>query len=206
MKNQKAYHAWKFFRHIRPWYFLIIAVVCGATCLLSLRANNLQMVKLRDAVFTADKNNGDVEGALRNLRIWVYGHMNTNLAAGNNVRPPIQLQHTYERLESARQAGAKVAASNEDLYNQAQKYCEKAIPNGFSGRYRISCIQTFIKEHSGSTDPNSQPIPKNLYQFDFVSPKWTPDLAGWTMLATIASLLLFGLTWLIRHFLKRAAH
>ena len=108
--------------------------------------------------------------------------MNTNLETSNGIYPPIQLQYTYERLMAARNNGASATANgNEDLYNQAQKYCEQAIPSGFSGKYRLSCIQAFVKERTLS--PNTvETIPKNLYQFDFVSPRWSPDLAGWSLL------------------------
>jgi len=178
-------------------------MVSGGVCVYALRANNLHMVELRNAVYTADKDNGDVEGALRNLRSYVYGHMNTGLNSGQNaVYPPIQLKYTYERLSKAQSAGA--SDSTADIYPQAQKYCEQAIPNGFSGSYRLSCIQAYIKQHGAVT---IQTIPKNLYQFDFVSPTWSPDLAGWTLLLTIFLILCALATWLyrnvIRHMLKR---
>jgi hypothetical protein len=190
MDKRRLQRTWMRVRHIKPWVFLIIAVVCGTVSVYAMRQNNLHMVQLREAVYQADKDNGDVEAALRNLRTYIYGHMNTSLESTNSVYPPIQLQHTYERLTAARQAGATAAASsNEELYNQAQKYCEQAIPNGFSGSYRLSCIQAFVKERSLS--PNAvEAIPKNLYQFDFVSAKWSPDLAGWSLLTAIFFFLL----------------
>ena len=177
-------------RRIKWWVFLILAAIFCVVSLLAARDNNLKMIELRNAVYQADKNNGDVETALRNLRVFVYGHMNTSLDGPNGVYPPIQLQYTYERLTAAQNAGASAAASgNQDLYNQAQKYCEQAIPSGFSGSYRLSCIQAFVKERT--LNPNSiEVIPKNLYQFDFVSPRWSPDLAGWSALVAVISLFL----------------
>jgi hypothetical protein len=201
MDKRQWYQVWKFWRPFRPIYFLALALICGVVCVFALRANNLHMVELRQAVYQADKDNGDVEGALRNLREYVYGHMNTNLAAGTNVRPPIQLKYTYERLLAARNAGA--TANNSDIYNQAQKYCEQAIPDGFSGRYRLSCIQTYVKQHGLAT---SDPVPKNLYQFDFASPRWSADLAGWSLLATMAFLAIFVFGSLFRYVIRRASH
>lgn len=201
MNKRRAYHVWKAWRRIKPIYFLGLALVSGIVCIFALRANNLQMIELRQAVYQADKDNGDVEGALRNLREYVYGHMNTNLAAGSNVRPPIQLKYTYERLLAARNAGSQ--ANNSDIYNQAQQYCEKAIPTGFSGSYRLSCIQAFVKQHGLAT---SEPIPKNLYQFDFVSPRWSPDLAGWSLVVTTISLAAFVLSSIFRYVIKRRSH
>jgi hypothetical protein len=200
MDKQRAYRTWQAWRRIKPIYFLALALISGIVCIFALRANNLQMVELRQAVYQADKDNGDVDGALRNLRSYVYGHMNTNLATGSNVRPPIQLKYTYERLLAARNAGA--TANNSDIYNQAQQYCEKAIPAGFSGSHRLSCIQAFVKQHGLTT---SDPIPKNLYQFDFISPRWSPDLAGWSLLATAFFLACFVFDTIFRYAIKRAA-
>jgi hypothetical protein len=71
---------------------------------MALRHNNETMVKLRTAVYEADKNSGDVNTTLNKLRKYVYAHMNTDLSSGGNtIKPPIQLQHTYERLQAAEQ-------------------------------------------------------------------------------------------------------
>lgn len=138
------------------------------------------MVSLRNAVYQADQSNGDVEAALRNLRVYVYGHMNTDLASGPNaVHPPIQLKYMYDRLVAAE--NQRVNAANATIYPAAQSYCEATIPNGFSGRYRIACIDNYVSTH-GTT---AQTIPKNLYEFDFMSPRWSPDLAGWSLILTV---------------------
>ncbi len=79
------------------------------------------MVRLRTAVYTADKNNADVVKPLKALQAYVTSHMNTNLSTGNtSVYPPIQLQHTYDRLVKAQEQ----QQNNTDLYSQAQAYCE----------------------------------------------------------------------------------
>lgn len=163
--------------------FLVLFIISSLVAIFALRANNEQMIKLRGAVYSADKNDGDVNTALNNLRNYVYSHMNTNLSSGGNtIKPPIQLEYTYERLESKAQA----AANNSGLYTAAENYCQKQIPTGFSGRYRISCVQSYILNHGGS---DSTKIPTALYEFDFVSPSWSPDLAGWSL---VASVLLFA--------------
>lgn len=167
-------------RHQLYFVFLVLFLLSGFVCLMVLRHNNSTMVKLRDDVYTADKNNGDVETALNNLRAYVYGHMNTNLSAGNNIKPPIQLQYTYERLQEKAQA----QVNESDLYIQAKNYCEQQIPASvsISGRGRIDCVQNYVLSHGGKSAPA---IPVGLYEFDFVSPSWSPDLAGWSLVATI---------------------
>jgi len=199
LDKKHLHHFWTRFRRVKPWYFVVLALISGVICVFALRANNLRMVELREAVYTADKDNGDTETALRNLREYVYGHMNTDLAGGAHaVYPPIQLKYTYERL--VEEQNSKLKDANSELYNNAQIYCEQAIPTGFSGSNRLACIQTYLKEHGTSADVKS--IPKNLYQFDFVSPFWSPDLAGWSMVATVLLLLVAAVLWLARNVIR----
>jgi hypothetical protein len=104
MNKRHLHHVWRLYRKASPWYFLAALLVFGVICLVSLRHNNEEMVRLRTAVYTADQGNGNVEGALRTLRTYVYSHMNTSLASGPNaVHPPIQLKYTYERLEQSQE-------------------------------------------------------------------------------------------------------
>lgn len=146
------------------------------------------MLALREAVYTADKDNGDTETALRNLQLYVTTHMNTNLSAGKNaVYPPIQLKYTYDRLVQAR--SSQSGQSNDQIYTDAQRTCEKQNPTDFSGRNRIPCIQAYVQAHT-VVSQNSE-VPDALYKFSFVSPRWSPDLAGWSMLLTIISGLMF---------------
>ncbi len=197
--KRQLYHLWKRMQGISPWYFLAAAVLCGAIGVFALRANNLYMAKLRDAVYTADKNGSGVTEALQKLQVYVSGHMNTNLSSGpNSPYPPIQLQYTYDRAVQA--AGDAASAANSRIYNDAQHYCEQTIPNGFSGSYRISCVQTYIDQH-GVKLPT---IPDSMYKFDFLSPSWSPDFAGWSLLATVLLLLITAGLFALRWWLKRA--
>lgn len=151
------------------------------------------MIALRETVFTADQENGDVETALRELREYVYAHMNTDLASGENaIRPPIQLKHRYERLVEAEQAKLQAQSGNEDLYTAAQEHCERQQPSGFSGSNRLPCIREYLDAHGGQP-PKEVVIPEDLYKFDFISPAWSPDLAGWSIVAAALCFILFAL-------------
>lgn len=200
--NKRAlHHAWTLIRPIKPWYFLAASLVVAVVCIGALRSNYQTMVRLRQAVYAADAQadtqNGNVEQALQQLRAFVSQHMNTNLATADGVYPPIQLVHTYERLVQAEQARAN--AANSQVYTAAQAQCEARFPGGLSGRSRIPCIEEYVKAN-GIT---AKKIPADLYKFDFVSPRWSPDLAGWSMvLATILlalALLRFGAGWVLKH-------
>jgi hypothetical protein len=176
-----------------PYFsWLILFLISGLICLAALRHNNTTMIGLRNDVYAADKANANIEGALDKLRAYVYGHMNTNLSTGNGVKPPIQLGYTYARLQEN-------AAQNSSLYIDAKNYCEAKIPasQSISGRGRIDCITQYVTDH-GAKPAN---IPQGLYQFDFVSPTWSPELAGWSLVATIIFLIGFIVSFL-RHKLK----
>jgi hypothetical protein len=195
MNKRHLHHVWRFYRHIKPRYFLIAFIVFGATCLVAARHNNEQMVHLRDAVYTADKNGGDVEGALRRLRQYVYAHMNTGLSSGPNaVHPPIQLKYTYERLEQ-QQAGT-LGQGNSTLYQNARDYCEGQSDVGSTV---IACIQQYAASHGDQLPA----VPDSLYKFDFTAAKWSPDLAGWSLVLTVLAALGFIASALYHWWAKR---
>ena len=127
--------------------------------------------------------------------------MNTSLAAGNtSVYPPIQLKYTYQRLQDAAQE--KAATSNTTLYSEAQKYCEQQDSTDFSGRNRIPCIEEYVTSHGGVA---AQKIPDSMYKFDFASPTWSPDFAGWMLALTILFAFLLVVRIALGLILKRLA-
>lgn len=187
MDKKSLKHLWKKLHTVRPWYFLIAAVVFGVIGVYSLRQNNLTMIRLRDKVYQADKDNTNIEGSLRTLREYVYAHMNTDLTTGNTgIYPPIQLKYSYDRAIAALSSPDD---ANNKIYTQAQAECEKQFPHGLSGSGRIPCIQDYIASH-GIQSASVLP-PASLYTFDFVSPRWSPDLAGLSLLAAAIFALLF---------------
>jgi preprotein translocase subunit SecF len=197
VQKRQLHHFWKRLRLIKPWYFLVLALVSGLVCVLALRNNYQHMVSLRNDVYTADKSNGNVEQTLQNLRGYVYAHMNTNLATANTtIYPPIQLKYTYERLSQK----AVQASSNAQLYTAAQAYCQQQDSTDFSGRNRVPCIEDYVTSHGAQ---KAATVPVSLYQVDFISPTWSPDLAGWSMLVTMLSLILFAGLWLTERIIRK---
>lgn len=202
MKKKKLNVIKRAFLSIKPWQLLGLTIISGVVCLFALRSNNEHMAKLRAAVYAADKSNGNVTLALDNLQNYVTSHMNTNLSSGPNaVYPPIQLTYTYNRLVD--KLSSQLEAENSNIYTDAENYCQTAIPNGFSGRYRVPCIEQYIESHS----LNQGNIDQSLYEFDFYSPIWSPDLAGWSLVATIFLALVFiarlGISLWQRHLAAR---
>jgi len=177
MNKRTLHHVWAVIRPLRTVYFLAAFLVFAIVAVVALRNNYQTMVSLRQAVFTEDAQ-GDggpensVEQALQKLRAHVNQHMNTALSTDSSVYPPIQLKNTYERLVKTEQE--RVNTVNSQVYTDAQHYCEAKYPQSFSGGPRVPCIEQYVKDHG--TSP--QPITADLYKFNFASPRWSPDLAG----------------------------
>ena len=196
--DKRYWHAiWRRIRPVRPWYFLLTACVLTCISVMGLRANNLRMGELRQAVYTADQNNHGIEKALQDLQVFVTAHMNTDVSTGPNAPyPPIQLQYTYDR--AVQKAGEAATAANKKIYSDAQAYCERQDPVDFSGHNRVPCVQQYIENH-GVALPD---IPDSLYKFAFVSPWWSPDVAGWALLGALASFALFVGFWAFKRWVR----
>lgn len=198
MAKRHVHSIWSKIEGLSPWYLLAAALIFGSISVYNLRQNNLTMVKLRNQVFATDQKNGDVETALKNLRKFIYSHMNTNLDTGTGIKPPVQLKYRFERLVKAETD--RVNAINAKVYKNANATCGKLYPTGFGG---IPCVEKYVKGKLAT----AQPVPEDLYKFDFLSPRWTPDLAGWTLLLSIIFFLLFavrfGLEIWVRHDLRK---
>jgi len=197
MSKRKQRKILKTIEPVSYWYFLIATLISASVAAWALRDNNLTALRLHNDLISVDKSSGDVNTALNNLRQFTYAHMNTNLSSGpGTIYPPIQLQYTYQRLVSAEQARAD--AVNKQVYTDAESYCQNLIPTGFSGRGRVPCIESYVTSHG----TKAQPIPAALYEFDFVSPFWSPDLAGWAILTSIILFICFIVRFVLEKWLK----
>jgi hypothetical protein len=191
MDKRALHHHYRRVRPIRPWYFLAIAVICFGLAVYGLRQNNLRMVELRQAVIAADESGGNVEKALTNLRNYVYNHMNTELSGGQvAIHPPIQLKSRYERLMAQQQE--KVEQTNEEVKAAAETICAERHPAGGFNSPRVECVQKYVQDNAAEAGD----VPEELYKFDFASPRWTPDLAGISLVLGAFFSALF-VVWLV---------
>lgn len=201
MDKRYLHHLWTRVRWIKPWYFLILTLISGMICVFALRSNNQHMIRLRAAVYAADKNDTGVQKPLQALQAYVTTHMNTDLNAGNtSVYPPIQLKYTYDRL--VKDQNRRLEQANAGLYSQAQAHCEALNSVDFSGHNRVPCIEQYVQQHGNDGRP-APAIPDALYKFSFMSPAWSPDSAGWSMALAVLSGLLFVLTFAGRRWIRR---
>lgn len=198
MNKRYLHHLWTRIRPIRTRYLVVAFLISATVAVVALRNNYTTMVTLREEVYSADREGEGVEAALQALRAHVNGHMNTSLSSGpEGVYPPIQLKETYQRLVDAEQR--RFEAANAQLYTEAQNHCEASNPDSFSGRSRVPCIQQYVKDHGKSP----REIPDAVYKFDFASPSWSPDLAGWSVVVSTILLVLAAVRFALGKWFKR---
>jgi hypothetical protein len=203
MDKRHLHHVWRRMKPINAWIFLGLAAIFAVIGIYAMRQNNLRSIELREAVTKADMENGDVETPLRVLREHIYSHMNADLSSGSGLQQPVQLKYRYDRLVAAEKARADAASGG--VYTQAQAECERQFPAGqvgASGGGRITCIEQYVSSH-GVTQSQ---IPDALYKFDFVSPVWSPDVAGISLLLAAICLLLFVVRFTLEKWFKYSLH
>lgn len=198
MNIRNLHHYHRKFAFLKAWYFLVPAIIFALLAVQGLRGNYTKMVELREAVYVADQQNGDAEAALFALRAHVHGHMNTNLVSGSNaIRPPIQLKARYDRLVAAE--AERVKTSNATMTKTAEQVCAGRFPAGGFNAPRVSCIQDYV----GANAAKPRDIPDQLYKFDFVSPRWSPDLAGISIFLSGIFSILFIARLLLEYYMRR---
>lgn len=186
------------FAFLKAWYFLIPAVIFALLAVQGLRSNYSTMVELREAVYAADRQDGDIEAALNDLRRHVHGHMNTNLASGSNaIKPPIQLKASYDRLMADQLE--KIKAGNARVTATAENICGARFPAGGFNAPRVACVQDYVGAHA----QKASDIPDSLYKFDFVTPRWSPDLAGFSIFFSALFFVLFLARFGFERYMKK---
>lgn len=174
-------------QRIKTWQLLVLLLLVGFISATFLRLNNIGMVQRRTAVVSADKK-GDESATIQrllDLQQYVSSHMNTDLGKG------VYLETTYQ-IDS--QKALDVASSNGDqngnIYEKAQEVCAPQFTH-YSTAY-LQCTTGELAKYpaaSNLVDQVNLPNP-NAYLHDFASPVWSPDFAGWSIVAFVVIVLM----------------
>lgn len=161
-----------------------ILVASGLTTLFALRQNNARMLELRQTVIDADATGHAVYESLAALQSHVTSHMNaTPPKLGSE--PSIQLKATYDRAKAIEDAN--VSAARNAVAAEAARQCE----SGSAGQL-LSVTASCVANYTAAHPINERRIVPDLYRYDFVSPRWSADLAGWALLVTVGSGLILA--------------
>jgi hypothetical protein len=182
----KLHHRWRQLQRVKLWVLIVLLAAFALLSAVLLRHNNLQMVERRKAVITADEQNGDVDTALKKLRAYMARHMNTRMGE------PIQLKYSYERAVKKQVEGAAKSGNTTDAnaYQRAQTECK----TGNTVTY-AQCVIDRTSQVAPGSNPVTQikPPAVELFSYQFYSPMWSPDLAGFATLGLFITLLMFTL-------------
>lgn len=169
-------------QRIKTWQLLILLVLVGMLSATFLRLNNIGMVERRTAVFQSDKS-GDKTTLMNNLyslQRWSASHMNASTGA-------LYLEHTYNRdVERAVKKANSNTSNISKVAARARKAADAICQQRFSG-YGVGYSQCFAAEFAKAAPSQSDQLaapelPKpSLYRHEFISPMWSPDFAGWSL-------------------------
>lgn len=172
-------------QRVKTWQLVILLVLMGFLSATFLRLNNVGMTQRRDAVKSADKQGDEqiTRDRLLELQHYVSAHMNT----GQN---DVYLASQYERDKA--QLVQQAAAGNQggDVINaQVDAICKPQY-SGYSQGY----VECFAREYARFA-PGSDPVAEvkmpdaDKYRFVFAPPLWSPDFAGFSLLACAVIIL-----------------
>jgi hypothetical protein len=201
MNKRNIHHALVVLRQLQVKHLVILLAVLVMASVFFLRQNNLHMIERRNLVVRADEQNKDIPQAITNLRNYVASHMNTGMGDKG-----VYLEHSYQRsYEAAVTQAAQGATAGATIYRQADQDCQSKFPKASGFSAYVQCVTDKVGSSGIPTGPITPPS-SDLYRFNFVSPAWSPDVAGFTLLlAVLLALLLVGrllLVWTLYGLLK----
>ena len=177
---------------IKTWQLVILLIMSGFISATFLRLNNVGMVERRESVEHADRA-GDIvnlQQRLYDLQRYVSTHMNADPGK-------IALDHTYKQMYDRKLKEFEEEIknqSNNDTVSKVRAVCDARARQGGYGRATtqadpryVSCINEEWEKYPAAKVANLQfeaPSTEPYYH-TFVSPIWSADYAGWSLLVTI---------------------
>jgi hypothetical protein len=171
-------------QRIKTWQLVILLILFGFVSATFLRLNNIGMVQRREAVYIADKSgdNKVTQNRLYDLQRYVSSHMNTDMGKG------VFLTATYNRDKQALLAQAS-NGPNGNIYVKAQQVCAPRY-SSWSPAYVQCTVNELAKYPAGTNLNDSVNLIPGPYQFNYISPLWSPDFAGWSVLVCVVILIM----------------
>lgn len=176
---------------VKTWQLLILLVLAAFIAATFLRLNNVGMIERRDAVLSADKA-GDVSDIARrivDLQHYSAKHMNTNTGR-------IELTGQYDRDRQRLLASASDSSNpHGNIYAAADEVCKPQFPPSTYPVGYQQCILAELGKHPAAPSLTGQiQMPDAaLYRYEFISPLWTADWAGWSIVVCLLIVLVIVL-------------
>ena len=203
-------HSIKYAGAIKTWQLLILLILTLFVAATFLRLNNTGMLARRNAVESADKAGDaqEIQSRIYDLQRFAAAHMNADTGV-------FYLQEQYNR--DVRAAIAAASGGNYDGYDSPQARADAICnPNlqihGYSKAYQ-DCMLRELSKEGQVVDPATITLPNSaMYRYSFISPLWSPDFAGWSVLVSIALMVaivvrlavIAGLHLMLKYYVKHS--
>ncbi len=165
---------------VKTWQLVVLLILMSFLAATFLRLDNAGMVTRRNAVEAADKagSQDDITYRIYDLQRYAAAHMNADTGV-------FYLQETYNRdVKQLVATSSSQSSANQTVNDAADAVCHPQF-SGWSPAY-VQCFVNELNKHTGSnTIPSVQLPTPALYRYSFISPLWSPDFAGWSVLACI---------------------
>ena len=185
--NKKVHKNLRRLQKIKTWQLVVLLILMGFVSATFLRLNNIGMIQRRDAVLAADSAGDDAitQNRLYDLQRFVNDHMNTDLGKG------IYLETAYKRdVQKAYDEASKETNPNGNIYKKAQEVCAPQFTH-WSVAFVQCSVNELAKYPAADNLVGLANLPKaDTYLHSFVSPVWSPDFAGWSVLICVVILLM----------------
>lgn len=173
-------------QQVRTWQLVVLLMIAGFIAATFLRLNNIGMVERRNAVLAADKS-GDasvIVNRLHDLQAYTAAHLNANTGV-------FYLDNQYKRDVAS---AVNSASGDNNPYGNINATVDKICRSRFS-HYSQAWVQCFADElakYPPAPNPaDTAKLPSaDLYRYDFASPYWSPDCAGWALVVCVVLVLL----------------
>lgn len=173
-------------QRIKTWQLIILLILASFVSATFLRLNNIGMVERRDAVYTADNAGDDkiIQSRLYDLQRHISAHMNTGMDNG------VTLAATYNRdNQELLKKASNDTNSNGNIYKQVQEICAPKF--SYWSQAYVQCVTDELGKYPAGHDLiNSVKLPAEPYTHNFISPLWSPDFAGWSVLVCVVILIM----------------
>lgn len=176
---------------VKTWQLVVLLILAGFVSATFLRLNNIGMIERRDAVLAADKEGDTVILAQRlyDLQRYAAAHMNADTGR-------VPLDHSYKQAyerELKRFSDEVRQRANNDVVLKVREVCDGRARAGGYGHFwthadprYVACINDEWAKYPVASVANlhfTPPITDPYYQ-TFLSPAWSSDFAGWSVLVT----------------------
>lgn len=185
--NRRVRRSIKRLQRVKTWQLVILLILASFLAATFLRLNNIGMVERRNAVLAADEagNNDNTITRLYDLQRYVSTHMNADMGKG------LYLVSSYKRdVQTAYNKASSDNNPNGNIYKKAQDVCAPQFTR-WSEAY-VQCTTSQLAKYPAATNlVDAVNLPRaDGYLHVYVSPLWSPDFAGWSVLVCIALLLM----------------